>query len=242
MSIDLNEMDYKELIEHMKLVASEIGTKAYVAGYEKGLMVKNDRQKEEEKSPLLQQIQDSRDKTIARAKEFVDRYIEEYKEEDGSFTLSFVVNHPKRTVVALIRDRDTGTVDSRGTAKCLREDCFNSYIGKAIALCRVLGLEVPLEFIDTPRPTIYREGDIITHEKSSDLHMITFYHVDSVEPGFHDDWNLTIVHDEDEEMDRTGMRARRALASGVWDYPIVDDSRAKLWGTRIISSEYREST
>src|SRR5699024_6527622 len=73
----------------------------------------------------------------------------------------FVVNKEKRTVVALLRGWGSGTIVKRGIAKCAPKDCFNVHIGKAIALRRALGLEVPDEYLNAPQPTEVREGDIV---------------------------------------------------------------------------------
>jgi hypothetical protein len=71
----------------------------------------------------------------------------------------FKVNREKRTVVALMRGKHTGKVYARGIAKCHPDDCFNAAIGRAIALRRALGLEVPDEYINAPQPTEVRVGD-----------------------------------------------------------------------------------
>ncbi|MDQ0270795.1 hypothetical protein [Cytobacillus purgationiresistens] len=73
----------------------------------------------------------------------------------------FVVNKEKRTVVALLRGAFTEKVQHRGIAKCAPSDCFNAHIGKAIALRRALGLEVPAEYLNAPHPTEVRVGDVV---------------------------------------------------------------------------------
>jgi len=85
---------------------------------------------------------------IKRAKEFVNArsYIPEY-------TISFVENSEKRTVVALIRPDFDEVVIRKGIAKCDPDDVFNADIGKAIALARALGVEVPTEFVKAVQPT-----------------------------------------------------------------------------------------
>lgn len=75
--------------------------------------------------------------------------------------VEFIVNNEKRTVVALMRGRGTHIVRAKGIAKCAPTDCFNVYIGKAIALRRALGLEVPSEYLNAPQPTEVRVGDVI---------------------------------------------------------------------------------
>ncbi len=52
--------------------------------------------------------------------------------------------------------------DHIGVAKCRRSDCFNIYIGKAIALRRALKLEVPEEYLTVQSPSGYEVGDFVT--------------------------------------------------------------------------------
>ena len=75
--------------------------------------------------------------------------------------VTFIVNKEKRTVVALVRYAVSKKVKARGIAKCHPDDCFNAHIGRAIALRRALGLEVPDEYLNTPQPTEVRVGDIV---------------------------------------------------------------------------------
>lgn len=76
-------------------------------------------------------------------------------------TEEFIVNKEKRTVVCLLRwDYDNALV-SRGIAKADPSDCFNVHIGKAIALRRALGLEVPAEYYNAAQPTEVRVGDVV---------------------------------------------------------------------------------
>jgi hypothetical protein len=82
------------------------------------------------------------------------------------FYVEFVVNRKKRTVVALVRDARTGEVRERGKAKCHPNDCFNVHIGKAIALRRALGLDVPDEYLNAPQPTEVRVGDIVKSKRT----------------------------------------------------------------------------
>ncbi|MMZ45496.1 hypothetical protein D1872_70940 [compost metagenome] len=75
----------------------------------------------------------------------------------------FTVNHKKRTVVALIRELETGkkNVILRGIAKCAPGDVFNAHVGRAISLRRALGLDVPAEYLNVPQPTEVRVGDVV---------------------------------------------------------------------------------
>ena len=73
----------------------------------------------------------------------------------------FIVNSEKRTVVVLLRGVDSHEIFARGIAKAAPDDCFNVWLGKAIALHRALGLEVPDEYLNTPQPTEVRVGDVV---------------------------------------------------------------------------------
>lgn len=75
--------------------------------------------------------------------------------------VEFVVNREKRTVVAIARWRHNGKIVSRGIAKCAPNDVFNAHIGRAIALRRALGLEVPAEYLNVPNPEEPRVGDVV---------------------------------------------------------------------------------
>lgn len=79
----------------------------------------------------------------------------------------FVINRDKRTVAALVRrlPKHGGKVVARGIAKCAPGDVFNSHIGRAIALRRALGLEVPSEYVNAPKPTEVRVGDIVEYDR-----------------------------------------------------------------------------
>lgn len=78
--------------------------------------------------------------------------------------VDFVVNRDERTVVAILRYLDEykdGAVYACGIAKAAPDDCFNSHIGKAIALRRALRLDVPSEYVNAPQPTEPRVGDVV---------------------------------------------------------------------------------
>jgi hypothetical protein len=86
----------------------------------------------------------------------------------------FIINRNKRTVVCLLRKRYEKTrIISRGIAKCHPDDCFNAHIGRAIALRRALGLEVPDEYLNAPQPTEVRVGDIIRNKYTGWTHRVT---------------------------------------------------------------------
>ena len=71
--------------------------------------------------------------------------------------LDFEVNEPKRTIVALSRCCSDGEVHHRGIAKCHPDDVFNVDIGKAIALGKMLQLDVS-EFENAVQPTEWVVG------------------------------------------------------------------------------------
>jgi hypothetical protein len=115
-------------------------------------------------APASRQL--TRDDIIEMAK----RDIEALKDpRDGFYTVysvincfaDFKINHDKRTVVALLRGYETKKVYARGIAKCHPDDCFNAHIGRAIALRRALGLEVPEAYLNAPHPTEVKRGDIV---------------------------------------------------------------------------------
>lgn len=77
--------------------------------------------------------------------------------------VDFVINREKRTVIALIRYTDKyKNVWAKGKARCAPGDVFNTHIGRAIALRRALGLEVPIEYEYAPQPTEAQAGDIVS--------------------------------------------------------------------------------
>lgn len=79
--------------------------------------------------------------------------------------VEYVVNSEKRTVVArIVKTYDGRKIVSRGTAKCAPNDVFNAWIGKAIALRRALGLEVPGGYLSAPNPTEVRVGDVVDYD------------------------------------------------------------------------------
>lgn len=99
------------------------------------------------------------------AQQIRDEIVEQAKFDVRSKTVcrdvEFVVNRDKRTVVALVRGLISGKIVARGIAKCAPNDVFNAHIGRAIALRRALGLEVPAEYLSVPNPTEVRVGDVV---------------------------------------------------------------------------------
>lgn len=89
---------------------------------------------------------------IKRAKAFVgegsDRWF------GGNIcVVEYVVNHDKRTVVALVRGKRHNDLQAKGVAKCDPDDVFNVDIGKAIALTRAFKCPMPGEFVKAVQPT-----------------------------------------------------------------------------------------
>lgn len=97
-------------------------------------------------------------------------------EENGyvvTDVVRFIVNRPKRTVVALVHTLDfPHEIRARGKAKCAPGDCFNIHIGKAIALRRALGLDVPNYYLNAPQPTDAQVGDIVEWRGSPGIQFV----------------------------------------------------------------------
>lgn len=152
-------------IKYVDKLHGAIRRKMYAEGFEEGR--KAGREEAYEKS--IEGRAKRRKKVFAKSRqERRDEIVEQAKGEIDALNVladeyyyTFEVNREKRTVVTLKRRVASGMVWGRGIAKCGPSDCFNVHIGKAIALRRALGLEVPIEYINTPQPTEVREGDII---------------------------------------------------------------------------------
>lgn len=85
----------------------------------------------------------------------------ELKDYIPMHTVEYVVNREKRRVTAIIHNKIRGRVNAVGRATCAPNDVFNVHIGKAIALRRALGLEVPSEYLSAPNPEEPRVGDLV---------------------------------------------------------------------------------
>ncbi len=152
----------------------EVRRKAYAEGFEAGRVF--------ERKPFVspkEEAQERRDRIVERAKKCVEelkngiKYYAVYKNKanvkakwhlganHASCNVEFVVNKKKRIVVALMKGVSTKQLYSKGTAICASNDCFNVHIGKAIALRRALGLEVPDEYLNAPQPTEVRVEDVV---------------------------------------------------------------------------------
>lgn len=177
----LDEMDYVELHQHIGEAIGELKRRAYTAGYEQGT---SDRRTvdgfREELKELGAQVteetpQQARDRIVKLAKEEISR-LEREKTEGGEYLtyreymdgicvavykVSFIINRDKGAIVCLLKGSISNKVIKKGIAKCAPNDCFNVHIGKAIALRRALGLEVPEEYLNAPQPTEVRVGDVV---------------------------------------------------------------------------------
>lgn len=90
---------------------------------------------------------------------------------DGNYTFNqfvtkpeFHVNRDKRAVTALVRGIYRNAIHEKGIAKAAPDDVFHAEIGKAIALRRALGLTVPSEYTDAPKPDEPRAGAVVADE------------------------------------------------------------------------------
>ena len=117
----------------------------------------------ERKEAARARVQAQRQKTRDDIIEMAKRDVAELRmsARQNLLRARFVVNREKRTVVCLLERFDLGYIKSRGIAKCHPDDCFNAHIGRAIALRRALGLEVPEAYLNAPQPTEVRVGDVV---------------------------------------------------------------------------------
>ncbi|QVY62941.1 hypothetical protein [Cytobacillus gottheilii] len=177
------ESRYEKAVEQAREAIEELRLAALAKGYEDAKRELTQKEPASKLTPIT--TQEHRDAIVEQAKADVAELTEYGRSSsrdnsEGNITYrehfykpEFVVNKEKRTVVVLVRhlafnkDAQPG-VKLRGIAKCAPNDCFNAHIGKAIALRRALGLEVPAEYTDAPNPTEVRVGDRI-HLNFNDL-------------------------------------------------------------------------
>ncbi|MED2944230.1 hypothetical protein P4284_22780 [Bacillus swezeyi] len=108
--------------------------------------------------------QERRDEIVKQAKADVEKLSNRHRRSQYcGYSVEFRVNNEKRTIVVLLKGVNTGIVYARGITKAAPDDCFNVHIGKAIALHRALGLEVPDEYLNAPNPTEVRVGDVVAY-------------------------------------------------------------------------------
>ncbi|MEK5178498.1 hypothetical protein [Paenibacillus odorifer] len=94
--------------------------------------------------------------------------------------VDYVVNKEKRTVVAIVKHKDGGRVRVVGKSKCAPGETFNVHIGRAIALYRALGCEVPAEYLTCPQPETVRVGDVVLWTNSYDAEDTQVFTIASV--------------------------------------------------------------
>ncbi|OLP64372.1 hypothetical protein BACPU_25970 [Bacillus pumilus] len=165
---DLNHMDLETLLSLNNQVMSrirELYNTALSSGFNaagtvtgrfspNGLAFKVDTRSDQQK----------RDDIVEKAKDYIESIsLNDVNDNGVLYSHEFIVNAEKRTVVVLRRSPGTTKIHSKGIAKCSPNDCFNAHIGKAIALIRALGLEVPYEFLNVPLPTEVRVGDVVEY-------------------------------------------------------------------------------
>lgn len=186
--IRMMEMDFEEILGHADEVSDYneevqrgLRRKAYAEGFEEGRKRGSEKQyfdkaMEDVGYILEEAAQEKRDRIVEQAKENIDGLKgEKHYEVQEPWRLigpslcyaKFLVNKDKSTVVALLKGINTKKIYKRGIAKCNPSDCFNVHIGKAIALRRALGVEVPDEYIHAPQPTEVRVGDIVKSRNAS---------------------------------------------------------------------------
>ena len=203
--------------QDVERAAEQLMEQAYDQGFDNGV-------KHAKLGLVAETDQQKRDRIVNQAKEFVEKFtnsnIFEFstekfplgwwaKEMDGTPSTckpEFIVNKEKRTVVCLIKNpsRNMG-IRSKDFAKCAHNDCFNEHIGKAIALHRALGLDVPQEYLDVPNPTEVRVGNVVM-TNNPDIYVNTPYKVVGVdlfkaydESGFIPITDLDIIDDSESE-------------------------------------------
>ena len=94
---------------------------------------------------------------IERAKAFVADVEKKAPNGCGKFNLyltkpEYHINKEKRIVTVLVKGAISPKLYEKAIARCAPGDVFNEHIGKAIALAKVYGLEIPKEFMDAPQP------------------------------------------------------------------------------------------
>ncbi|MEE5181069.1 hypothetical protein JDW21_19470 [Bacillus subtilis] len=231
----LKNMDKKELCNLVTDIFDEISTRAYGEGYRQGRF---DQEMEQDEKPKTKTDQERRNEIIEQAKRDVkdlinhgmpDAEVDPSKGNDTYqekiYTVEFLSDSDKRKVTALVKRKRDKHPRHVGRAKALPEDCFNVHIGKAIALRRALGLEVPEEYFNAPQPTEVHVGDVLTFREQHEWFNKAHYRVDSVTKT---KGNLTIIKDETGlSPNRTGHKANTNFSFQDWRDAllIIDDSR-----------------
>ncbi len=174
--INLDGMSHVEMIGIIEEIVKRIKRESFSEGYESGYEQAKTDARRIQVNPFklgeckMETPQQARDRIVEQAKKDVEkenakRLAEKADEFIYLYTdrIEYVVNRDKRTVVVLFHSATMGVI-AKGIAKCAPGDCFNVHIGKAIALRRALGLEVPDEYLNAPQPTEVCVGDEIYDE------------------------------------------------------------------------------
>ncbi|WP_440097366.1 hypothetical protein [Bacillus paralicheniformis] len=214
---------YDTAVENARDAIEELRLAAYAKGFEDA------RRELTATAPVEKTAQERRDEIVEQAKadinELKNRNFYEVPDADNFYnpyicTAEFIVNNQKRTVVALLRGANTSKVYARGIAKATPDDCFNVHIGKAIALHRALGLEVPDEYLNAPQPTEVRVGDVVG---SFEINEVADYYgkiVDVTEDKvFYEDGGFDYLPTVTEGIDEYGEESF---------LKIIDDSRTEV--------------
>lgn len=164
-----NEMG---VIEQMQSEIAELKSKVNALEKSENFREQMRKAVKEAKPAGLKSPQQIRDEIVVKAKEDV-KGIETEFNAYGFFRITYEINREKRAIVALKRRRESGLVHGKGIAKADPSDCFNVHIGKAIALRRAMGIEVPVEYYNAPAPTEVRVGDVVDLVSSTMRHPYT---------------------------------------------------------------------
>jgi hypothetical protein len=167
-----NEMTYDELVEYQTQINEAVRQRAYREGYKQGradeALDAVNSYYEHSQPPTRDEIVGQAIHDLAELKSEVDGHayycVDDPDMPDAPWLCDadFIINREKRTIVALLRGHWRPIPYAQGVAKYAPTDCFNVHIGKAIALRRALGLDVPIEYLNAPQPTEVRVGDIVT--------------------------------------------------------------------------------
>ncbi|MCY8047600.1 hypothetical protein MOC17_16145 [Bacillus haynesii] len=147
------EKRYDTAVETARDAIEELRLAAYAKGYEDA------RRELMAQAPVEKTSQELRDEIVEQAKADVER-LRTNNRLWRTFDITFDINRENRTVEAIAKKVFSRTA-FYGTAICAPDDCFNEHIGKAIAIHRALGLEVPEKYLNAPQPTEVREGDVV---------------------------------------------------------------------------------
>jgi hypothetical protein len=118
--------------------------------------------------PRAKSPQEIRDEIVERAKADVKALAENGRTQirysntnRATCYVKFYVDRDKREVTAVLIGVGSGKIRAIGRAICAPNDVFNAHIGRAIALRKALGLEIPAEYLNVPNPEEPRVGDVV---------------------------------------------------------------------------------